>query len=261
MAFPVAGIIAAGAAGSLLGKKKVKTPDLTPLFQANDASAGTQKQTAQALTGKLAPLSDTYEQNRGNLSQSLVDSVASRGKQFQAEQATLGDTAARNLSNSLRQNVLSAQPEIQEQLRSSLAASGGLQRGAAPAAFARAGQEAARAIGQGEATIQQQRLQGLQQASQQVFGADVGAVSQATGLDADTLNVLLSSGREDLIREAQQLIEIERNRVSNQLQLQQNQNTAQLAQDAARAQGSNALLQSLLQAGGQAIGSYYGSKA
>lgn len=253
---------AVGLAASLLGKKrKINTPDLTPLINQANAGADRQEQVAHGLTTSLAPLSSQYKTDALANSAGLKTQVAALGKGFQADQAKLGEDQATNASNTLKQNVLAAQPEIQRSLRESLAASGGLERGAAPAAFARAGEAAANQIGQGEAAIAQQKIAGLQDASQRVFGANTDAVSKATGLDSNTLQTLLSSGRQDLIQEAQSIMQAERDRTSNLLAITQNSNTQNLASQTATAQGQNSLIQSLLQTTGQGIGGYIGSKA
>lgn len=156
--------------------------------------------------------------------------------------------------------MLSAQPEIQAQLKESLAATGGLGRGAATAAFSRAGQAAAEEIGRGETAIQTQRLQGLQDAAKTVFGADLGAIQQATGLDASSLETLFQSGRQDLIREAQSIMQAERDRTQNRLAIEANANTYNIAQQTADAAGQNALTQALLEQLGRGAGGYIQSK-
>lgn len=250
-----------GLTSSLLAKKKkVNAPDLTGLINTANAGADKQISLAHGLTEALKPGEAQYKTDATANSAGLKTQVAGLGKDFMAEQEKLGEAAASNASNSLKQNIISAQPDIQRSLRESLAASGGLGRGASDVAAARVGQTAANQIGQGEAVIAQQKLEGLQNASQKVFGANVDAVTKATGLDADTLNTLLNSGRQDLIQEAQAIMSAERDRTSNILGVQQNANTQNLAAQTASAAGSNAFIQALLQSGGQAIGGYVGSK-
>lgn len=262
MAVPIAAIAAAAPAivGALSKKRKVNAPNLGALTAQVNAGAEQEKQTAMGLKRSLSPLTEAFRTRSEGLSAGLKGDVASRGAAYKTEQANLGTQEANSLSTALRQNVLSAQPEIQRQIREGMAASGGLQRGATNAAFAKAGATAAQEIGQGEAEIQTQRLKGLQDASKTVFGADIDAVTTATGLDQDTVQTLLNSGREDLIREAQTLIEAERNRTSNLLGIHQAGNTNRLAADSAAAGGQNALLEALIKGGGQALGSYFSSQ-
>lgn len=248
-------------ASSLMNKKKkVGTPDPTNLVTASNVGADTQIRTAQGLTKALQPLSATYKTDSAANSSALKADTAGLGKAYLESMKTLGDEAGTNASNTLKQNVLAAQPDIQRSLRETLAASGGLDRGAAPVAAARAGQEAAAQIGQGESAIAQQKIANLEAATTRVFGANTAAVTQATGMDQDTINTLLASGRQDLISEAQAIMQAERDRTSNLIGIQQNANTTKLAAETASAGGQNALLQSLLGATGQAVGSYYGSK-
>ncbi len=252
---------AVGLGASLLGKKrKVKAPDLAALTKQVNQGAETERGIASGLKTSLSPLTEAFRTRSEGLSAGLKSDVADRGSAFKTEQANLGGEEANSLSAALRQNVLSAQPEIQRQIREGMAATGGLNRGATNAAFAKAGAAAATEIGQGETEIRQQQLKGLQDASKTVFGADIDAVTRATGMDADTVQTLLNSGREDLIREAQSLIETERTRTSNLLGITQAQNTNNLASQTAGANGQNALLQALIQGGSSIAGSYLGGK-
>lgn len=261
MAVPIAAIVgAAGLAASLSKKNKVSPINDSGMREAVNAGADTQIRTAQGLTSAMQPLSATYKADSNANSAALKNDTAGLGKAYIESMKTLGDEAGTNASNTLKQNVLAAQPDIQRSLRESLAASGGLDRGAAPVAAARAGQEAAAQIGQGESAIAQRKIANLEAATTKVFGANTAAVTQATGMDQGTINTLLASGRQDLISEAQSIMEAERNRTTNLLGIQQNTNTLKLASESAKAGGNNALMSSLLGSAGQAVGSYYGSK-
>ncbi len=252
---------AVGLAASLLApKRKINTPNLTPLINTANQGADKQVQLAQGLTSSLAPVNAQYKTDAMANSAGLKTDVAGLGKAYIDAQTKNAGDAATLASNTLKQNVLTAQPDIQRSLRESLSASGGLDRGAAPAAFARAGEAAANQIGQGEAAIQTEKLKAVNDATQKVFGANVDAVTTATGMDASTIQTLLNSGRQDLINEAQSIMQAERDRTSNLLGIQQNGNTQQLASETAGAAGENSLIQALLQSGGQALGGYIGSK-
>ncbi len=208
---PVTGAVVSSAVGlgaSLLGrKKKVSLPGVEPQLNILDQAGAREREVASGLTGKLQPVNEQF----GTDLKSAV--AARRGDQTAANETFLkgfseaGDARTAKESGLLKQRVLEAQPELQRQLREGLASTNQIGSGAGVDAFTNLAVDAGRQIGQGQTELSIKNLEGLQDATKQVFGADTAFTTQALGIDERGLQMLLNSGREDLIREAQALID------------------------------------------------------
>lgn len=252
----VIGGVAGGALGGFAGKKKPKTPDYSALINSLNASGQRQRGYITGLRPQLQPLSDQFRTGTSALSGQYRGNVAGRGQQFVGDVGNAASAVGTNLSDQLKRHTLEAQPELQQGLRESLAATGGLHRGAASIAAQRQNIEAGRQIGEGQSDIALNELQGRQSALGQVFGADTDAAAKSLGIDTGALQALFNSGREDLIREAQALIDEEAGRVSSIAGLQGAALDSRYGADLAASQNRDDLIQSLLSLGGTAASTY-----
>ncbi len=237
-------------AGSLMNKKnKPKTPDFSSLIPQVNNAADKRGNIAASLTGKLAPVNEDF----GNKADTLVDTLTAKsgqmGQQYLRDASGAASKLGANLSDQLKQRVGEAQPMISRGLRSNLAATGGLSRGSANTAFREQATEAGRQIGQGEQELANQELASRQKAFETVFNADQDTLARATGLDYQTLQSLVSMGRQDLISEAAELIAAEQDRANGLLGIAQNQMTAGMAADAANVNRKTDLISTLTGAG------------
>ena len=80
------------------------------------------------------------------------------------------------------------------------------------------------------------------------------------GLDTGVIDKLFASGREDLIREAEQLIQEEQNRTNTLAGVMGQQITNNTAADLANGNRRGDLLNTLLGTAGQVAGQYYQGK-
>ncbi len=207
---PVTGAVVSTAVGlgaSLLGKKKnAALPSVEPQMKLIDASGQRERDIAGGLTNELKPVNEQFGTDlRGAINTRRGEQTAA-GDKFMSGFSSAGNARTAQESDLLKQRVLEAQPELQRQLREGLASTGQIGSGAGIDAFGNLATEAGRQIGQGQAELSIKNLEGLQDATKQVFGADTAFTTQALGIDERGLNTLLNSGREDLIREAQALI-------------------------------------------------------
>jgi hypothetical protein len=260
-ALPIAvgtGLAGIGLAGSLSGSSGPKF-DPTQLLNNIQASKDRQNQIAGGLPGQLAPLGANYQAGITGAENTATTAEQAAAKKFLSDTGQATDSQGNMLSDVLKQRVLGALPEEQAALRESEAATGGLERGGAAAAFQNLGATTAQSIGQGEQQIALQQNQLRQQNLNTVLNMDNSLITEKLGIDKDTLLQLYNSGRQDLIDEANSLLGIEQTStasVNDVLAAQQNANLGQGAADAARQQQ---LYQSLIGLGGTVAGGAYGA--
>jgi hypothetical protein len=260
-------VIAAGvqlgaqALGGALGRKKrPAAPDYSGLINTINQSGGRQRGLITGLRPKLASMTDRFSQDRRGLTNHFVDTIAGQGRNFVSDIGDASGELAQAESAAGRSRILSAQPELNQSLRETLAASGLNRGGALLAGQGRINQTLGREVGELERGVTQRSLQAKQDAIKTAFQTNASAAERATGIDADTMERVLASGREDLINEVNELIAEERNRTQSITGFQgdalRDQYTAGLA-DKARQQD---LLNTLLQGGGNVLGQYLGHK-
>lgn len=255
----VIGGVAGGLAGGLMGKKKQKAPDMAAIKNEINSSANRQNEIAANQRTGLAPMTTQYGTDMRGLSDDYQAKTKAAAGEYIQDQATASEGLNRSLSDTLKQNVLSQQPELQRQLREGLAASGQMRNGAAGAAQAGLANSLAQQIGQGQREIQTMDLQARQQALQVANSMNDNALQTATGMNRDTLNQVFASGRQDLIDEATALLNIEANRSEGIVGALQGQNTYDLASQSAANANSNQLQSSLTGLIGSVAGRYSGS--
>lgn len=209
---PVTGAVVSTAVGglgaALLGRKnKTTLPSVDPQMRLLDQSGQRERDVASGLTTKLAPVNEQFGTDLRGAVDARRGEQAASGASFLKSFEDTSDSRVRKESDLLKQRVLEAQPELQRQLREGLASNSQIGSGAAIDASTNLAIDAGRQIGQGNQELSIKNLEGLQDATKQVFGADTAFTTNALGIDERMLQTLLSSGREDLIREAQALID------------------------------------------------------
>lgn len=262
---PVTGAVVSTAVGlgaSLLGRKnKPSLPSVEPQLQAIDAAGSRERDIASGLTSKLQPVNAKFGTDlRGAIDARRAEQNTA-GQTFLKSFGETADSRTAKESDLLKQRVLEAQPELQRQLREGLASTGQIGSGAGIDAFNELAVDAGRQIGQGQKELSIKNLEGLQDASRQVFGADTAFTTQALGIDERGLQTLLESGREDLIREAQALIEESRNRTSARIGVINQGQDRQMAADLGGQAASQDLRNAILGAAGRVAGGFASRQA
>ncbi len=192
-------LTAYGLGSSLFGKKR-KTPsyDLQAMVD-----------TIRNSQNKLQALNTPLKTGVGDLGDKAAEARRTSSQNFLTEIGKTTDLQGKELSDILRQRVMGAQPGQEAALRENLAATGGLNRGAAGAAFTNLATTNAQAIGQGEQELAVQALQNKAEAIKQVYQLDDNFINNRLGIDKDTLLQIYQSDRQDLINEANQLLGIQ----------------------------------------------------
>jgi len=251
-------IFAAGAATSMLGKKskgpKVNIAGLNDLVQGN---AQKKREIIGGLNPMLQPLSQQYERKQGQIGSDFVSNVAGQGQQYLKDVEETGkakDTARFNLA---QEQTFRQLPQVQQAIRESLAGTGGLGRGYAITELAKAPLQAAQNLSDltKELTISGAERRG--QALDRVYQTNTGAQLNKLGIDKDTANTLLETGRSDVLTQAAQLLGVEDQLTEDLLGIQQLAVGNEFARSGAANQNQNSIIQAL----GQLIGSYAGKGA
>jgi hypothetical protein len=265
--------IIAGVASSLMGsmlsnknkKAKVNTEGLTSITnQAASQQRGIANDTYTALQDSLK----NYGTEAGQLGADYEGKANQIGEDYQKSLSTLGqadkDAAERAIAMKSRQS--SAQiPLAQQSIREALAATGGLRTGSAGRALAQPVVQAQQQTADLADTLAIQNL-GKQSARQEkgvdaLYNSKAGAALQRFGLDKETMNTLLQSGRTDLITRATQLLGISSQEVANLLGIGGINVNNSLAQTAAANANQNSIVEALMKMGGGLIGQGVGGSS
>ena len=261
-----AGVSAASALGGLFGKRKKPAPvNVTPLMTTIQQGAQRQREALAGLRPGLQPFTQNYQTGINQALNTAGESGrASSAQYLQDIGKTFSPEADARLANTLSQRVLEQQPALAQQQREQLAATGGLQRGAASRASTQLSNQLAQDLSRGQTDLalqqEQQRQGALREATTKAFDLDQNFIQQKLGINKDTLATVFNTGREDLIREALGLLGIDANTTQQQLDLQKFGLNQDLARSTAGAQGRNELLNTLLQGGLQGLSTYFTQK-
>ena len=249
-----AGLAAGGLAGSIFGRKKRPSFDVTRINQLIEQGGEEQRRAI----GTLRPETDKQ------LGQFRTDTEAAQARATGAQEASrnrllqdLDPVTSRLLqsqTDQLKRTTFGQIPEAQRAVREALAASGGLDRGVAAEELARVPIEAARQFGEGAASLQQESLRTTQDALQNLQSQESQLIAKNLGIDQDTYNTILSTGNQALINELNALIDESKRRTEGLIGAEQFRQSGNVAAAAADNADRQALFSSLTNLGGQLIG-------
>jgi hypothetical protein len=211
------GALIGAAGGALAGiinaQKENPKLDVAPLLLAINSSGDAQKSLIANLPDELKPLYAQYQAAMGQAGTTL------QGTTNQIGQNLLSQTKANYDPNSaavqatlaaLKQNDYSTLPGTVNNLKSQLAATGGLQRGGAARAITQAVMNPAAQFSQQAGNVQAQSLQqgqsNVQSAINKIAALDDSTAQQLFGMTTQQATNILTSGRQDLQNQLAQLI-------------------------------------------------------
>jgi len=199
---------------------------------------------------QLPQFSQQFEKKQGELGQGFVDTSRQQAMDF-----------GRNLENidtsdMVKQRQAKAQelafrnlPAAQQALRENLAATGGLNRGAAIRSLQQpvlqASQQAADQAFNIQSQADQDTIARREQALEGLFKTEQGAALQKLGIDKDTARLLMENGRSDVLERASALAGIESARTQGLLDIELARQQDDIRQDQAKSARRGALLGSL----------------
>lgn len=230
------------------------TSDL--INEANN-SANTQQQNAALLLQKLQGYNAPYQADIAGQVNGATNATKALGNQYVADTTKASDTLGSSLSDSLMQRTMQANQGTTQALKESLAATGGLQRGGADAAFQGNAATVANTIGQGQQAITQQQLAARLGAMDTAYGNNNSMIGIGLGLNTGASGTVLNNNVNASTGFFNGLNSIEQNRSNNVLGAIQSKDNTDLAQQAAQ----NQLLGSTLGAVGTVVGGIYGGPA
>lgn len=245
---------AAGAAGSLFGKKKSKPIDITQqLNRIQDTYAQNQLQNTQ-LTKDLAPLTADYRTGLSNALNTARTDFAGNKAEF------LGATDAntKEAQDALRKNLYSktfnAVPDSLQAIREASAAGGGLKTGSYQKAVGDFGSELASKLGEGERDIQVMGINNRQSAQENAFNAFNNLSSRLTDQQLNGLTKIMDTGREDLVRQYTTSMGLSQEETQAIVDLLNFHQSGQLASDTAADANQQALYNALISGGSGLLG-------
>lgn len=263
-AIPAAISAGSAIAGAFGKRKKPKPVDVTPLLQTIQQGAQRQRQGVATIRPGLQPFTQGLQTGTEQALKSAQEAGRTSSARYLEDIGRTFDQTGDRFANTLSQRVLEQQPALNQQTREALAASGGLQRGAASRALVDVNRGLATDLARGQTDLALQQAQekqnAIRSATEKVFNLDQDFVKTKLGVDRDTLATVFQTGREDLIREALQLLGIDESESAQKLDVQKFGLNQVLARDVAGAQGQNDLLNTLLQGGLQGLSTYFASK-
>jgi len=269
MPFPLAAIPAIASVGSSIagafGKRKKPAPiDVTPLAKTIQQGASRQRQAVGNVRPGLAPFTGNLVGGTNQAVQEAEQARRGLSSQYLSDVGRTFDNTGEEFANTLSRRLSQQQPAAQQALRENLAATGGLNRGAASRASTNLAGDFARSLAEGQENLAlnqaQEKSGAIRAATEKIYGMDEDFVNKKLGVSRDTLATVFQTGREDLIREAEALLGIDRSESDQMLDLQKFQINQNYARSADAAQGRNSLLDTLLRGGLQGVSSIAASR-
>lgn len=199
----VGGLMAgAGIAGSLFGKKKAKTPDISQQLAEVRKTYEKNRSINQGLYTDLQPLTQQFKTDAGDVITGAREDFAAGKGEYLGETKKLAEDAKNALRANLYSGTFAGLPDTLRSVREAAAAGGGIDSGAYQQAVQNVGMDTARTLASGERDIQIEGIQQQQRAQENVFNAFNQLSNKLTDTQMGVLTTVLDTGREDLVRKA-----------------------------------------------------------
>jgi hypothetical protein len=238
----------------IIGGKKVKGVDVAGMNNIINQTSAQKKSLITGVNPKLEPLTDQYKQGATaafeNTDAAREQNNADYLKQFDASGSAYGDKLFAATSARIKQ----ALPQKQADTREIMAATGGLQRGASATALMADARDNTMQVNDAATEIGLSQLKGQQDAITRIHSLDDGYLRDKLGMTRDDLNMILNSGREDIIREFTSLLDEADQTGADRLGAEQLRVGSSQAADIANNQNRMAIINAAIQAGGQVTG-------
>lgn len=223
-----------------------------------DSSAVTQQQIANQLLQKLQGYNAPYQADiAGQVAGAKADTSA-LGDKYISDVSNASNQLGSSLSDSLTQRIMQANQGNTQALKEQLAATGGLQRGGADAAFLGNAANVVNQIGQGQQGIIQQQLAARLGATDTAYGNNNAMIGTGLGLNTGASNTVLGNNVNATTNNGNSLLGIEQNRSQNVIGALSADNNQNLASTLAGNQNASNLLGAGLGAVGTVAGGMYG---
>lgn len=228
------------------------------LINEANSSAVTQQQIANQLLQKLQGYNDPYKADIAGQVAGAQKATTDLGNQYVSDTTNASNALGSSLADSLNQRIMQANQGNVQALKEQLAATGGLQRGGADAAFLGNAANVVNQIGQGNQQIVQQQLAARLGAMDTAYGNNNSMIGTGLGLNTGASNTVLANNVNSTTNNGNSLLGIEQNRSQNVMGAESADNNANLASTLAGNQNSSNLLGAGLGAIGTIAGGMYG---
>jgi len=218
-----------------------------------------QKGTIEEGYSKLPALTQKFEDTSGRLGEEFQTGAMNRAQQYaQGLQQVESPDLVRQQQAKAQELAFRNLPAAQQAIKENLAATGGLQRGAAiralQAPVLQASQQASDMGFQIQEQAQLRNIARKEQALDTIFETGQGAALQKLGIDRGTASVLLNTGREDILNRAMALADIEAQRTQGLLEIEQLRQTQNITREQAKRAQRGALIGGLGSLAGAGLG-------
>jgi hypothetical protein len=243
--------------------KKPKGQDFNLLRDILNRGADTQAGLIKGGFTTTGELGEKFRTERDALGRTFETGANQRAEQFaQGLQQVESPNLVREQQAKARELAFRGLPGTQELIRENLAATGGLNRGAAVRALQQPVLQASQQASDTGFQIQQEanlrNIQRKQIALDTIFNTGQGAALERLGIDRETANVLLETGRSDILDRAFKLAGIEEGRTQGLLNIEQSRQISDIAREQAKRADQAALVKTLTSTAGSIIGSKIG---
>lgn len=227
------------------------------ISEANSSSI-TQQQLANQLLAKLQGYNAPYQADIASQVAGAKADTSALGNKYISDVSNASNQLGSSLSDSLTQRIMQANQGNTQALREQLAATGGLQRGGADAAFLGNAANVTNQIGQGNQAIIQQQLAARLGATDTAYGANQGMIGTGLGLNTNASGTVMNNNVNATTNNGNTLLGIEQNRSQNVLGALSADNNQSLASALASKQNTSNLIGSGIGAVGTVVGGMYG---
>jgi hypothetical protein len=252
---------AAGVISGILNKGTVSAPDLTTLFTTINNSGQYQKDLINMLPVNLQKQYQDYQSSNAATGTTLQNTTNQLGQNLMAQTEANYDPnapAVKAAEDAAKTSIYADVPGQQAAIREALAATGGFDRGTASKQLAAPVLQAGQQYGQQVANISASQLQQKQQATQNAINTvnsmDVNTMNSLFGMSKEQALQILQGNRQDLKDQLTQLVQQSQNQTNQTLGVQGADITNQYNQKVAQKAQSDALNNSFVNLGVNAVG-------
>jgi len=236
--------------------KKMDTGALRNLLM---QGLGRQEQVIKGGFRELPQMSEQYEQRQKQAGQAFGEASRAAAQNLaQGLQNVESPDFLRMQQAKSRELAFRDLPAAQQQIRESLAATGGLGRGVAVRALQQPVLQAQQTAADQGFALQEaamgRDIQRREQALNQIYSTDQGVALQSLGIDQDIARTLLDTGRGDILNRAMQLANVEQQRTQGLLDIETLRQQQEIAADQQKRAQLGAILGTVGSLGGAALG-------
>lgn len=249
-----AGLAAGGLAGSIFGRKKIPSYDVSQIENLIRTGGQEQREQIGRLRGETNTLTGQFGADVDKAQAANKTAREAERSRYLSEVDPISSRLLQSQTDQLKRTTFGAIPETTQAVREALAASGGLNRGVSAESLAKVPLTAAQQFAEGSAGLQQTALKNQQDVLANLHSEESQAIAKDLGIDEDTYRTILNTGNEALINELNGLVDESKRRTEGLVNAEQFRQSGNVASAAADEANRQAIYGSLTNLGGNLIG-------